>query len=94
MSGLNHKVKHKQNVIVTELENKDAVLLNLTTKKYYTLNETGLRIWQLAGQGLKLKEISVKIQEEYAVSSEKADESVLKVMDQLVEENLIKVENA
>ena len=90
MPGPNGKIKAEQEVIFTELDN-DAVLLNLTTKMYYTLNETGLRIWQLAENDLTVEEISEKLQEEFDVTPEKAKESVLNLITELISENLVRV---
>jgi hypothetical protein len=46
--------KTSSDVVVTELDGEnESVLLHLGTKKYYTLNETGVRIWQLLGEGYK-----------------------------------------
>ena len=90
MPGLNRKIKAEHEVVFTELD-KDAVLLNLTTKMYYTLNETGLRIWQLAENDLTVKEISEKLQEEFDVTPEKANESVLNLITELISEKLVRV---
>jgi hypothetical protein len=78
-------------VVITELENKEAVLLHLGTKHYFTLNETGLRIWQMLGEGLTFGEISGRLIEEFDVSPAKAQESVLKLIGELNAEKLIKV---
>ncbi len=91
MVELNHRVEPDPDVVITELESKEAVLLNLTTKMYYTLNETGLRIWQLLGSCGTLGEISKKLQSEFDVSPEKAKESVLNLIGELINEKLVKV---
>jgi len=93
MPELNRKVKPERDVIVTELENKEAVLLNLSTKRYYTLNETGFRIWELADNGLTLDEICGKLQEKFDITPEKVKESVLNIIGELITEKLIKVVN-
>jgi len=91
MVKLNHRVEPDPDVVITELEGKEAVLLNLTTKMYYTLNETGLRIWQLLGSCGMLGEIGEKLQSEFDVSPEKAKESVLNLIGELINEKLVKV---
>jgi hypothetical protein len=91
MLKLNRKIKAENEVILTELENKDAVVLNLTTKMYYTLNESGLRIWQMAENDLTLEEISEKLQEEFDVTPEKAKESVINLITELISEKLVRV---
>jgi PHD/YefM family antitoxin component YafN of YafNO toxin-antitoxin module len=91
MIELNHRVKPDSDVVITELEGKEAVLLNLATKMYYTLNETGLRIWQLLGSCGTLEEISERLQSEFDVSHKKAKGSVLNLIGKLIKEKLVKV---
>ena len=38
-------------LVFTRLDATEAVLLHLGTKRYYTLNETGARIWELLQHG-------------------------------------------
>lgn len=58
---------------------------------YYILNETGLRIWQLLNDALTLNEISEKLQEEFDVAPEKAKESVVNLIEELITEKLVEV---
>jgi hypothetical protein len=76
-------------VVITELENQEAVLLHLRTKHYFTLNATGLRIWQLLVEGLSFNAISERLSEEFDVTPAKAQESVLKLISELDAEKLI-----
>ncbi|QII11529.1 hypothetical protein KsCSTR_21500 [Candidatus Kuenenia stuttgartiensis] len=62
MLELNYRVTPDPDVVITELEGKEAVLLHLGTKMYFTLNETGLWIWQMLSSGLTPGEISEIIQ--------------------------------
>ena len=91
MVELNHRVKPDSDVVITELEGKEAVLLNLATKMYYTLNETGLRIWQMLSSGRTLGEISETLSGEFDVTPEKAKESVFNLIGELTAEKLVKV---
>ncbi len=91
MQGLHQKIKPDPDVVVTELEDKEAVLLHLGTRMYFTLNETGLRIWQLMNSGLTPADISTRLQDEYNVSPEKAGESVNNLIGELITEKLVKV---
>lgn len=91
MLELNHKVRPDSDVVLTELENKEAVLLHLKTKMYYSLNETGLRIWQSLNDGLTLNEISERLQQEFDVTPEKAKESVVNLIAELITEKLVEV---
>lgn len=91
MLELNYRVTPNPEVVITELEGKEAVLLHLGTKMYFTLNETGLRIWQMLSSGLTPGEISEIIQNEFDVLPEKAGESVLNLIHELIREKLVQV---
>lgn len=90
MLQMNQKLKIDPEVIMTELEeDKEAVLLHMRTKMYYTLNETGCFIWQKVQQGYSIENIIQQILTEYAVTTDKARESVLKHIDELIKEKLL-----
>ncbi len=92
MLDINCRIKPDPEVVITELEeDKEAVLLHLGTKAYFTLNETGLRIWQMMNSDITLMEISERLQNEFDVSAEKARESVLNLIGELVHEKLVRV---
>ena len=89
MLELNHKLKPSPDVVVTELENKEAVLLHLGTKMYFSLNETGLLIWQMLSGNLTIEEISERLQWEFDITPEKAEESVINLINELITEKLV-----
>ncbi|MGQ3685926.1 MAG: PqqD family protein [Candidatus Loosdrechtia sp.] len=91
MLELNQRVKPDPDVVITELEDKEAVLLHLGTKMYFTLNETGLRIWQMLNSGLTPEEVIERFLSEFDVSPEKARESILNLVNELIREKLVKV---
>src|SRR5262249_55613632 len=67
MIALEQRVCPRPEVVDTELDDGEMVLLHLESKTYYTLNLTGLRIWQGLKAGLTLQTISHRRQEEFAV---------------------------
>jgi hypothetical protein len=89
MIALNDKIKPDPDVVVTELDDKEAVLLHLGTKMYYTLNETGIRIWQLLSEGHSISEASETIHNEYDVLPDVAQKSVLNIAQELIAQNLV-----
>jgi hypothetical protein len=91
MSTINdHSITYRKNpsVVCTELDD-GAVLLNLDTKYYYNLNETGLRIWQFIDEYRSSDEIAEKLSNEYEVDIEKARSSVLMLVKDLEKDGLI-----
>jgi hypothetical protein len=75
-------------VVDTELEGGETVLLQLESKIYYSLNGTGTQIWQNLKQGFSLQEISRRLQAQFEVESERADRSVLVLVDDLLQHQL------
>ena len=88
MIALNDKIKPDPDVVVTELDDKEAVLLHLGTKIYYTLNETGIRIWQLLSEGRSIREASETIHNEYDITPDAAQKSVLNITQELIDQKL------
>jgi len=85
------RLKAADDVILTELEDSEAVVLNLQTKMYYTLNSTGVRIWHLMCDGLTLRQVSEHIQNEFDVTAEKAEGSTLRLINELCAERLVEI---
>ncbi len=58
-------------------------------KRYYSLNLTGMRIWEGLKQGLSLREISRRLQEEFRVEVGTADRCVQELVAELAEQRLV-----
>lgn len=68
-----------------------AVLLNLHTKRYYSLNETGTRVWGLLEREEPTERIVAALAEAYEVEEPEARRSVLALLDELRAERLIEL---
>ena len=66
-----------------------AVLLNLYTKRYFSLNDTGSRIWSLLEQQACEEDIIETLVREYDVEKPEAARAVKQLLDDLVAERLI-----
>ena len=89
MIELDQAVKPNPEVVCTDVGDKEAVLLHLDTKKYYSLNQTGLRIWQMLSKGQTPAEVIGQIEAEFDVTPEKARESVSDLLKELISEKLM-----
>lgn len=85
---LDEKVRPHEEVVDTKLDDGEVVLLHLDSRTYYSLNPTGERIWQGLKEGLTLREISRRLQEEFDVDQDKANSSVLDLVEELCDHNL------
>jgi hypothetical protein len=76
-------------LVFTRLDETEAVLLHLDTKRYYTLNETGARIWELMQQGRSPQEIVQALQGNYVLTDEEAMPVLLGFVEELQREGLV-----
>jgi len=76
-------------VVATELDDDEAVLLSLETQRYYSMNETGTRVWQLLSAGEDLETIATAITDEWDTTFDEALAYVHEFLDELVEEGLV-----
>lgn len=66
-----------------------AVLLHLHTKRYFSLNDTGSRIWALLEQQASEEEIVDALVREYDVTLSDALQAVHRLVEDLLVEHLI-----
>ncbi|MGI9175285.1 MAG: PqqD family peptide modification chaperone [Rhodothermales bacterium] len=76
-------------VVFTQLDDGEAVLLSLKTKRYYTLNETGTQIWDLFKKDRSPDEIASALMETYDVDQEAAREHITAFLEDLHREGLV-----
>jgi hypothetical protein len=85
------KISPDPNVVFTEMENGESVLLHLGTNEYFSLNSTGTIIWHGLNNNLDLAEIGQEMEKTFNVSKEQATRSVIHLVDELISENLVSV---
>jgi hypothetical protein len=89
MDTLTQTVRPHPEVVDTALNTGETVLLHLESTTYYSLNVTGTRIWQGLKRGWTLQEISRQLQEAFEVEAERADCSVLALVEELLQHQLV-----
>jgi hypothetical protein len=85
------RVDPESEVMVTDLDEGEAVLLHLTSRKYFTLNASGLEIWRLLGEGLTLGEVSGQLVERYGIETERAAGAVSRLVAELRDAGLVRI---
>lgn len=76
-------------VVFTELEEQEAVLLHLKTRRYFSLNETGILIWKGVQAGEALVEIALRLEAAYDIDAETAATTVQAFVEELVHDRLV-----
>lgn len=75
--------------VSTQLDDEESVLLSLETQQYYSLNETGSRIWELLCGGQDTEAIASAITEEWDTTQEEAVAYVESFLEELSDEGLV-----
>ena len=70
-------------IICTEFDGGEGILVDLNTRKYYELNETALLVWKGLEKGLGIDEIVAEVVAQYDVEPEHARSSVENLMTRL-----------
>lgn len=92
MHALTQKASPHPQVVATKMDDKEIILLHMETQVYFSLNATGLRIWDGVLKGKSFGEISLQLCEEFQVEESQAKTSVLTLVQELSRLQLIQVE--
>ena len=78
----------KPSVVTTDLMD-EAVLLDLDTRAYFSLNETGTRVWEALAAGRTDAEAAGALVDEWNVTPDEAAATVRTFVDDLVQNGLL-----
>ena len=79
-----------KDIVYTDFQGTGGILVDLNTKQYYQLNETGSLIWRGLEKGSSVADIVSEIRAVYEVSAEHAAASVEKLLHNLESRKLVK----
>ncbi len=88
---MNGPAIHVSEHVVFEVLHDEAVLLNLQTGLYFSLNETGARIWELLVETSDLAQVVKRMSEEFEADCENIDADVRSLVTRLCEARLVQV---
>jgi len=77
-------------VLIRKLE-RESVLLNLETQRYFGLDETGTRIWQLLTASDSIGAAYRELLVEYDVDPDRLRDNLADLLDRLVAHGLLRV---
>lgn len=81
-------VRINPNVLFQDLE-EEAVLLNLETEIYHSLNDIGSRMWQLLAEEENTAVVLAQLLEEYDVNEQQLRQDFAAWLQELLDQNLI-----
>jgi hypothetical protein len=77
--------------VLVRFLDRESVLLNLETERYFGLDETGTRMWQLATDSPSLNAAYQQLLAEFDVEPELLRSNFLELLDRLVDKGLLHV---
>ena len=80
----------QSHIVFTEFEGDEGVLVDLNSKRYYTLNETATLVWRGLEKGLSKAEIVSQMTDAYDVTPERAAASVESLLASLQSHQLLR----
>ncbi|HLZ50910.1 MAG TPA: PqqD family protein [Candidatus Acidoferrum sp.] len=93
MVSFEDRVESPPHVLVRFL-NKESVLLNLETERYFGLDETGTRMWQLVTASPNIDAAYRELQNEFDVEAEVLRSHLTELLGRLVENGLLQIQPA
>ena len=80
--------------VLVRFLDKESVLLNIETERYFGLDETGTRMWQLVTAAPRIEVAYEQLLEEYDVQPELLRENLADLLTRLVENGLLQVSSS
>ena len=82
------KYKHSSRVTWRRVGN-EAVLLDLESSDFFSLNEVGMLIWDRIGSGASLDEIRTAIDQDYAAPGDRIKKDLTSLIDLMLKKKLL-----
>ncbi len=72
----------------------ESVVLNPKTDKYHTLDELATRMWVLLFEHGRVEDVYYRLLDEYEVEADRLREDLLGFVDELIAEQLVRLDGA
>jgi len=92
LSAWSRRVRQSADVVSSRMGDS-GVLVHLQTNRIFEVNATGLRIWELAGDGRTLLDIRETLQREFEVEPERLETELLALVAELSREGMLDDDN-
>lgn len=93
MIAMTTKLIQKNQVIASDLVD-EIIMMNLDSDSYYALDPVGSHIWRLLEQPTSVADLCNSLQEIFDVDSETCQKDTLPLLQQLLDEKLVRIVKA
>ena len=84
------KVQRTKDVVSSDIDG-ETVMMSIEQGKYYGMDSIGSRIWELIKEPITMTDLCCKLVDEFDIDIPTCTKDVMKFMEQMDEEHLIKV---
>jgi hypothetical protein len=89
MGSLQDRLRPNSQEVAAKVIDGEAIMINLSSGVYYSMDRVGGAIWELIESGHSLEEMTTAITARYEVIREQAEADVQRLVEELAQENLI-----
>jgi len=83
------RFKVNEKLVTSKIIDGEAIIINLASGMYYSLDKTGALVWMLIGGGYSLGESAEALSTRFSVPLERVREDVDRLVKDLVTQNLV-----
>jgi hypothetical protein len=91
MKDLHQRLRPRGEEVAAKVIDGEAIIINLATGVYYSMDKVGGLIWDMVQSGHSLEEIIHGVTERYDVAREKVESDVQELVEELLRENLVAI---
>ena len=91
--NINAKFYIMEEEVCAKVMEGEAIIINLSNGIYYSLDGVGGTVWQMIELGYSIEEMIQTISVHHKISSEQVKLDLEKLVEEMIQENLIKVSN-
>jgi Coenzyme PQQ synthesis protein D (PqqD) len=87
------RLRLRADEVAAKVMDGEAVLINLTSGVYYSMDGTGTAVWELITARCTLREIAEALVARYDVAGPRAQADIQRLATELIEEQLVEVDD-
>lgn len=91
MPELNQRLEPFAEEVAAKIIDGEAILINLATGVYYSMDKVGASMWEMIAANHTLEQVVSTVVHRYDVALDQATADVLRLADELLQENLVKL---
>ena len=89
MMQMTSRFKVNEKLVTSKIIDGEAIIINLATGMYYSLDKTGALVWMLIGGGYSVGEAADVLSARFSVPVDRVREDVDRLVNDLVSQNLV-----